>query len=190
MRSWFHKVLLTKRGYQLAYWAPTAPYAQCLGLCYNLNEQIFASIMHGCPELSKGALGQNVHLQELELSKICSWFHRILLTERGYQLAHRAPTTPYAQCLGLCYKLNKQIFTSIMHGCPELGKGALGQNAQLPNQSLHFQRYPHGFIEYYLLSEDTNLHVCVITSVPKKDTKDSRVLLLTLASFSLEQTLK
>ena len=96
--------------------------------------------MHGCPELSKGALGQNVHLQELELSKICSWFHRILLTERGYQLAHRAPTTPYAQCLGLCYKLNKQIFTSIMHGCPELGKGALGQNAQLPNQSLHFQK--------------------------------------------------
>ena len=71
MRSWFHKVLLTERGYQLAYWAPTAPYAQCLGLCYNLNEQIFASIMHGCPELSKGALGQNVHLQELELSKIC-----------------------------------------------------------------------------------------------------------------------
>ena len=134
-----------KRGYQLAYWAPTAPYAQCLGLCYNPNEQIFASIMHGCPELSKGALGQNVHLQELELSMICSWFHRILLTERGYQLAHRAPTTPYAQCLGLCYKLNKQIFTSIMHGCPELGKGAFGAKCSVTEPELALPKIPSWF---------------------------------------------
>jgi hypothetical protein len=33
-----------------------------------LNEQIFASIMHGCPELSKGALGQNAQLRERELA--------------------------------------------------------------------------------------------------------------------------
>ena len=55
--------------------------------------------------------------------------------------------------------LNEQIFASIMHGCPELSKGALGQNAQLPNQNLHFQRCTHGFIEYCLLREDTNLHI-------------------------------
>ena len=90
-----------------------------------LNEQIFASIMHGCPEPSKGALGQNAQLREPELAlpKMRSWFHRVL---------------PYAQRLGLCYKLNEQIFASIMHGCPDLSKGTLGQNAQFENQSLHF----------------------------------------------------
>ena len=90
-----------------------------------LNEQIFASIMHGCPEPSKGALGQNAQLREPELAlpKMRSWFYRVL---------------PYAQHLGLCYKLNEQIFASIMHGCPDLSKGTLGQNAQFENQSLHF----------------------------------------------------
>ena len=77
-----------------------------------LNEQIFASIMHGCPEPSKGALGQNAQLREPELAlpKMRSWFHRVLPTERGYQLAYWAPTAPYAQHLGLGYKLNELNF--------------------------------------------------------------------------------
>ena len=119
-----------------------------------LNEQIFASIMHGCPELSKGALGKNAQLREPELAlpKMRWWFHRVLPTERGYQLAYWAPTAPYAQRVGLCYKLNKQFFVSIMHGCPDLSKGTLGQNAQLwkPELVLLLRCAP-GFIKFCLL---------------------------------------
>ena len=123
-----------------------------------LNEQIFASIMHGCPELSKGALGQNAQLpnQSLHFQRCTHGFiEYCLLREDTNSRAYWAPSAPYAQCLGLRYNL----IALIMHGCPELSKGALGQNAQLPNQSLHFPRCAHGFIKYCLLREDTNSHI-------------------------------
>ena len=95
-------------------------YAQRLGLCYKLNEQIFASIMHGCPDLSKGTLGQNAQLWKPELALLLRCdpgFIKYCLLKEGIPSQISV--------------VGNRMLRIWMNGCLEHSKGALGQNAQL-----------------------------------------------------------